>query len=130
MTRDRDAAAAPTMSISQRVRMARTDAGISCAQLAREVGVRPSAAVQWEAAAGTRPTVESMSRIAIITRVNFEWLATGRGSKQPASTNATPAIALIDFAQNTYEERLLRAGRKVPLKVRDAFLQFIEQSFR
>jgi transcriptional regulator with XRE-family HTH domain len=120
------------LSMSERVRMAREAAGLSCAELARRVGVRPSAAVQWESPTGTRPTVESLSRIAVITKASFEWLATGRGSQDAAAGAGadTPAVAPGDFAHSPYEERLLRAGRRVPLKLRETLLTFLEQAFR
>jgi len=122
----------PTLlGISERVRMAREQANFSCAELARQVGVRPSAAVQWEAEHGTTPTVESMSRIATITQVAFEWLATGRGIKDAGlRSDTTPAVAMSDYAQNIYEERLLRIGRKVPPRLRESMLKFFEEAFR
>lgn len=121
----------PTLlSIAERVRMARENASLSCAQLARQVGVRPSAAVQWEADGGTTPSVENLSRIAAITGFAFEWLATGRGQKDAGSQSETPAVAMSDYAHNIYEERLLRIGRRVPPRLREALLNFLEEAFR
>lgn len=121
----------PTLlSIAERVRMAREEAGLSCAELARRVGVRPSAAVQWEAEHGTTPSVENLSRIAAITRTAFEWLATGRGSKAAEAAGENQAVALSDFAQSPYEERWLRIGRKVPPRLREALLKFLEEAYR
>lgn len=118
------------LTIAERVRIAREQAGLSCAELARQVGVRPSAAVQWEAEDGTTPSVENLSRIAGITRTAFEWLATGRGSKAIASDGVDQAVALSDFAQNPYEERWLRIGRKVPPRLRESLLKFLEDAWR
>jgi transcriptional regulator with XRE-family HTH domain len=118
------------LTIAERVRMAREQVAMSCAELARQVGVRPSAAVQWEAEHGTTPSVENLSRIATVTRTAFEWLATGRGSKAPQPEGETQAVALSDFAQNPYEERWLRVGRKVPPRLRESLLKFLEEGYR
>jgi transcriptional regulator with XRE-family HTH domain len=118
------------LTIAARVRMAREQVGISCAELARQVGMRASAAVQWEAEHGTTPSVENLSRIATVTRTAFEWLATGRGSKAASPDGETQAVALSDFAQNPYEERWLRAGRRVPPRLRESLLKFLEDAYR
>jgi transcriptional regulator with XRE-family HTH domain len=121
----------PTLlTIAARIRIAREQAGLSCAELARQVGVRPSAAVQWEAEHGTTPSVENLSRVATITRIAFEWLATGRGSKAMQSDGESQAVALSDFAQSPYEERWLRVGRKVPPRLRESLLRFLEDAYR
>jgi len=121
----------PTLlTIAARIRIAREQAGLSCAELARQVGVRPSAAVQWEAEHGTTPSVENLSRIATVTGIAFEWLATGRGGKAIRQDGETEAVALSDFAQNPYEERWLRIGRKVPPRLRESLLKFIEDAWR
>lgn len=70
------------LSMSDRVRRARVGAGLSQAQLAEETGVKRSAVAQWEREGGTCPSVPHLSQIAVVTRVGFEWLATGRGSSQ------------------------------------------------
>jgi transcriptional regulator with XRE-family HTH domain len=118
------------LTIAERVGMAREQVGMGCAELARQVGVRPSAAVQWEAEHGTAPSVENLSRIATVTRTAFEWLATGRGSKAPQADGETQAVALSDFAQNPYEERWLRAGHRVPPRLRKSPLKFLEEAYR
>ena len=62
-----------------RIRRARLSAGLSQAALAKETGVRRSAVTQWEKEGGTSPSVANLARIAVVTQVHFEWLATGRG---------------------------------------------------
>src|SRR5687768_12608161 len=74
-------------NIHERIQQARVSAGFSRAELARRVGVGPSAAVQWENSTGTAPTLENLARIAIATGVAFEWLATGRGSARVANAD-------------------------------------------
>lgn len=66
-----------------RIRRSRLTAGLSQSRLAEETGVRRSAVAQWEREGGTCPSVPHLARIAIVTQVYFEWLATGRGPGRP-----------------------------------------------
>ena len=98
-----------------RVRQARRHANLSQQQLATKVGVHRSAVAQWEQPAGSNPTVENLSRIAAITRVQFEWLATGRGRMKYVSDlipgEETPALLLEYSAQSETEAQALVALR-------------------
>jgi transcriptional regulator with XRE-family HTH domain len=114
------------LPIRDRIREARELATLTKAELARRVGVRPSAAVQWESDYGTAPNVEHLSRIAAITHVSFEWLATGRGAIRGGAADGAPAVMLSAFAQTLFEEKLLRLARRVPAKKRDALVNFLE----
>ncbi|MFX8735760.1 helix-turn-helix transcriptional regulator, partial [Acinetobacter baumannii] len=67
------------MSPQQRIRLARRHAGLSQAALAAAVGVQRSAVSHWETAQGKSPSTEHMRQVALVTGVQFEWLATGRG---------------------------------------------------
>jgi transcriptional regulator with XRE-family HTH domain len=66
-------------TLADRVRIARTGAKFDRATLARLGGVTPGAVAQWEHPEGTNPTVCNLARVAIALRVEFDWLATGRG---------------------------------------------------
>jgi transcriptional regulator with XRE-family HTH domain len=68
------------LCVCERIRLARSHAGLTKIALAQQVGVCVSAAVQWEHPRGTVPSVSNLLRIAAITGVAFEWLATGRGA--------------------------------------------------
>lgn len=120
------AAGANDAPIRERIGTARQSANLSRAELARRVGVRASAAAQWEQHEGTAPSVENLARIAAATGVAFEWLATGRGAMQPGPQDEAPAVVLEAFAQNLFEERLLRLGRRVPPRKREALLATLE----
>lgn len=116
--------------IRERIRVARELAKLSRAELARRVGVCASAAVQWEAEQGTAPSVENLSRIAVITGVAFEWLATGRGDMRHAADLATPAVVPGAFAQDWLEELMLNAFRAVPRRKREVLVRFVEQALK
>jgi transcriptional regulator with XRE-family HTH domain len=92
---------------ANRVRQARRHANLSQQQLATLVGVHRSAVAQWEQPGGSHPTVENMARLAAVTSVQFEWLATGRGRMKFMSDlipgEETPAV-LIDYAAHSETE--------------------------
>lgn len=111
---------------SERIRQAREANDLNRAELARRVGVKPSAAVQWEQPAGTLPSAANLAKIAKITGVSFEWLATGRGTSRLLATRETSAIEIASFAHNLFEERLLQTARAMPPKARDSLVRFLE----
>ena len=113
---------ADAMRLCDRVRIARTLAKMTKAELARRIGVCLSAAVQWEHPRGTSPTVANLVRIATICGVAFEWLATGRGSPNLADALNTPAIGDQDI---DFEIRLLQAARGVPRDRREVVVEFM-----
>jgi transcriptional regulator with XRE-family HTH domain len=112
--------------LSERIRQARESGDLSRAELARRVGVKPSAAVQWELKHGTVPNAENLAKIATVTNVAFEWLATGRGATRTLLMHETPAVHLASFAHNLFEERLLEIARIMPSKTRDSLMHFLE----
>jgi transcriptional regulator with XRE-family HTH domain len=63
-----------------RIRQARTKAKLSQSQLAVGLKVHRSAVSQWESPTGASPTIENLIKLARLTQVQIEWLATGRGS--------------------------------------------------
>lgn len=101
-------------SLPQRIRRARTHAGISQAGLAERIGIKRSAVTQWEHPHGTRPSVEHMIRIATETRTAFEWLATGRGPAELDPLDTTPAVLMDDFASDDFEAQALSHLRRMP----------------
>lgn len=112
-------------TLCMRIREARKTTGISRAELARRVGVKPSAAVQWEHDDGTAPSVRNLMKIADVLNVSFEWLATGRGMTRPKSLQEVPAITTDDFAHNLYEEQMLALAREMPAKWREPLVEFL-----
>lgn len=120
------AAGTKDFTIRERIGTARQAANLSRAELSRRVGVRASAAAQWEQEEGTAPSVENLARIAAATGVAFEWLATGRGPLQHGAQDEAPAVVLDAFAQNLFEERLLRLGRRVAPRKREALLATLD----
>lgn len=113
-------------SMPVRVRQARRAAKLSQAQLAMHLGVCRSAVAQWERTGGTSPSVDHLARVAIVTGVLFEWLATGRGPSHPAGTEFESAATPGDFAMDELESRILDAVRRLTRRKRETVCQIIE----
>jgi transcriptional regulator with XRE-family HTH domain len=93
--------------MSLRIRKARGIATLSQAELALRVGVKRSAVTQWEHPAGTKPSVDHMIQIALVTGVAFEWLATGRGPTHSNTAELVPPMVMDDFARDEHESQAL-----------------------
>ncbi|MDQ7991402.1 MAG: helix-turn-helix transcriptional regulator, partial [Propionicimonas sp.] len=100
--------------MSDRIRKARVTAGLSQAQLAQETGVCRSAVAQWERDGGTCPSVQHLARIAVVTQVHFEWLATGRGPGRPQDgKEIPPAAARPEAHRDEQESEILSLLRRM-----------------
>ena len=114
---------------TNRVRQARRLANLSQQELATKVGVHRSAVAQWEQAGGCHPTVENLARIAAVTTVQFEWLATGRGRMKYVSDlisgDETPALLLEYAAQSETEARALVALRHLDVSSALAIVEML-----
>lgn len=102
------------MRLATRIRVARTRAGMAQGDLAAEVGVSRGAVANWESATGILPASERLQKIANITGVCFEWLATGRGGSQYQTSLDDIPVADIELVEDDLELRLLRAFRAAP----------------
>lgn len=111
--------------LKDRIRLARSRAGLSKAELARRVGVSVSAVVQWEHPDGTRPRARHLAALAECTGIAFEWLATGRGPTRISSDDGPPALEPAAMAVTLFEERLLEVARKLPSHRHDALIEFL-----
>jgi transcriptional regulator with XRE-family HTH domain len=113
-------------SVSTRIRMARCAARLTQAEVAALLGVGRSAVAQWERAAGSRPSVSHLTARAGALDCSFEWLATGRGSRNLASAAGagadTTAVLLQNFAHDDEEERILAVFRTLDAADREMVL--------
>ena len=117
------------MTAQQRIRLARRQAGLSQAALACAVGVQRSAVSHWEAMQGKSPSMANLRRVATITGVQFEWLATGRGRMALSADDTLDAVAAADatLVDDAFELRLLAAFRSLPSRSRAPFVELMEQ---
>jgi SOS-response transcriptional repressor LexA len=80
------------MTLGERIKVARLKAAVTKSELAAAAGVSPSAVTQWEN--GDTKTLKSASLLsaARILRVNYEWLATGKGRREVSDLEPGPDI--------------------------------------
>ena len=117
------------MTPQQRIRLARRHAGLSQAALGSKVGVQRSAVGHWEATRGKFPSVAHLREIALVTGVQFEWLATGRGNMSLSADTALDSVAAADamLVEDPLELRLLTAFRVAPTRSKAPLVEVIEQ---
>ena len=117
------------MTSQQRIRLARRHAGLSQAALGTLVGVQRSAVGHWEAARGKFPSVAHLREISMVTGVQFEWLATGRGNMGLSADTALDSVAAADAAlvEDPLELRLLAAFRAAPTRAKAPLVEVVEQ---
>lgn len=72
------------MDFATRIRTARRRAGLSQQKLARLLNVSRGAVANWESAVASSPSTSNLQRLALITGVAIEWLATGQGAMASA----------------------------------------------
>ena len=119
------------MKLSMRVRKARHQAGLSQQVLAERMGVTRGAVANWESAVAV-PAARRLARIANVTGVSYEWLATGRGAMLPElrfEDPKTPAID-ADFVDDPVERQLLDTFRMASMRARKAALDTLKASAR
>jgi transcriptional regulator with XRE-family HTH domain len=94
----------PPSTIAQRIVIARLKESLSQSGLAEKLGVSRGAVGQWETGA-TEPSDANLRRLALETKVPFEWLATGRGVADfyPATPRAGTAIYLASELAHAVE---------------------------
>lgn len=117
------------MTAQQRIRLARRHAGLSQSALAAAVGVQRSAVSHWEAMQGKSPSMTNLRRVATVTGVHFEWLATGRGRMALSQDEALDTVAAADatLVDDAFEMRLLAAFRALPARSRAPLVELMEQ---
>ncbi|MDZ4326376.1 MAG: helix-turn-helix transcriptional regulator [Pseudomonas sp.] len=102
--------------LTTRIRQARRRVAYSQTDLAGQVGVNRSAVAQWERPGGSTPTSSNLSKIAVITSVHYEWLATGRGQMCVAARDDAADVQALElqfYAHDGIEERVLQGLRKL-----------------
>jgi transcriptional regulator with XRE-family HTH domain len=116
------------VSPQQRIRLARRHAGLSQAALATAVGVHRSAVSHWEASQGKLPSTHHLQQLALVTGVQFEWLATGRGRMQLSADTEFESVSAADalLIDDPLELRLLNAFREVPMRSRAPLVEIAE----
>ena len=111
-------------TLDNRIRRARTLAGLTQAELAQRVGVQRGAVAQWESPNGSLPSMDHLIAIAVHTGTGLEWLGTGRGEPrpEPGMEQANPDAR----AQDELEAACLHALRRMPRRMRERILSVLQ----
>ena len=88
----------------RRIRQARDLAKLSQSQLAGFLEVHRSAVSQWESPHGASPTLENLIKLAKLTEVQMEWLATGRGRMQFVENPDDVLGVIVDSYAHDHDE--------------------------
>jgi transcriptional regulator with XRE-family HTH domain len=117
------------MTPHARIRLARRHAGLTQTALAAAVGVQRSAVSHWESVQGKHPKTTHLRQIALVTAVQFEWLATGRGRMELDAGTQLDSIAAAEamLVEDLLEMRLLHAVREATARSRIAVVEIVEQ---
>ena len=117
--------------MTQRIRLSRRHGGLSQATLADLVGVHRSAVSHWESNKPKKPNMGHLLAIAVACGVQFEWLATGRGSMllsdQQQDAGSDTKMVLVEDEQ---EVELLRAYRETSPQSRMVLVELAQQLAR
>jgi len=114
------------MKLTSRIRLARHNARLSQQELSERIGVTRGAVANWESDSEITPTVEHMIQLALLTGVNFEWLATGRDARNDDQMASQPIVAPEEFARDSDERCLLQLFREAPKQQRSLILDVVE----
>jgi|APEBP8051072266_1049373.scaffolds.fasta_scaffold00125_22 Helix-turn-helix. len=117
------------MKLSMRIRIARRRARLSQEALAINLGVTRSAVANWECADGVLPASARLARLAELTSVNFEWLATGRGAIDHAGNEENVPAVDGELVYDERERRLLAVFRRMTERARLETLMQWESTF-
>ena len=117
------------MRLARRIRAARQAAELSQEILAAKIGVTRGAVSNWERVGGSIPATKRLEKIASITNVTFEWLATGRGHMQHDHLSDIPAVA-ADFVDDPDERHLLAGYRSANARARQQMLQLASTALK
>ncbi len=119
------------MTLTQRIRLSRRHGGLSQATLADLVGVHRSAVSHWESTKPKKPNMGHLLAIAVACGVQFEWLATGRGTMLMAEQSHADAKAgNVVLVEDDQEVELLRAYRETSPQSRMVLVELAQQLAR
>ena len=112
--------------LNQRVREARSKAGLTQEALAGELGVSRSAVAQWEMERGTAPSVDNLIALACRSGMGFEYLATGRGDAHfgPPTVAVAEELSAYRHLDNEQRQLLARFAKLTP-RQRKALLDLL-----
>ena len=111
-------------TLTERIRAAREDAGLSQADVAKALRISASAVNQWEQGLTKNMKLNNFFALANLLGQDARWLATGKTphrAREPIVTSPTPNHPVL----TSEEKALLHHIRRLPVKLRKVLLKFI-----
>ena len=113
-------------TLTDRIRAAREEAGLSQTDVARALRISASAVNQWEHGFSKNIKLPTFFALARLLGQDPHWLATGKALSGVRGTAAMPPAP--DFPAPTGEERaLLHYVRQLPTTLRSVLLRFVRR---
>ena len=112
------------MSLTERIRTAREQAGLSQADVAKALRISASAVNQWEQGLSKNIKLRHFFALASLLGQDPRWLATGTVSPYVRHTQATPP-KLDDPPLTSEEKALLHQVCQMPSRLRKVLLRFL-----
>ena len=113
-------------TLTERIRAAREEAGLSQTDVARALRISASAVNQWEHGFSKNIKLPTFFALARLLGQDPHWLATGKALSRVRGTTAMPPAP--DFPAPTGEERaLLHYVRQLPTTLRRVLLRFVRR---
>ncbi len=113
-------------TLTNRIRAAREEAGLSQADVAKALHISASAVNQWERGLIKNMKLDHFFALASLLRQDPRWLATGKGYPRMRETAAMPPAP--DYPTLTSEEKaLLHYFRQIPNTLRKVVLRFLRE---
>ena len=113
-------------TLTDRIRAAREEAGLSQADVAKALGLSRSAVNQWEQGLSKNIRLSHFFALTRLLRQDPQWLATGQvfpRAREPVVMSPTP-----DYPTLTSEEKaLLHYFRQIPNALRKVVLRFLKE---
>ncbi|WP_244953595.1 helix-turn-helix transcriptional regulator [Xanthomonas axonopodis pv. vasculorum] len=112
------------VTVSGRIKSARTALGLSQGSLAVRLGVHRATIAHWERESGFVPSVENLRALSRELRVGFEWLAVGgiAGEAKPKPSSTAPV------SRRDLEARLLELSRHAPVSFLSTVIALLESA--
>ncbi|MXX11283.1 MAG: helix-turn-helix domain-containing protein [Nitrospira sp. SB0667_bin_9] len=111
-------------TLTERIQIARKQAGLSQADVAKALRISASAVNQWESGFSKNIKLEHFFALARLLRQDPQWLATGTVFPYTRRTQATPPK--LDAPLLTREEKaILHHIRRMPDTTRKGLLKFL-----
>ena len=112
--------------LTDRIRTAREEAGLSQADVAKALRISASAVTQWEQGSTKNIKLSHFFALARLLEKDPQWLATGTVFPYMRHTRATPP-KLNDPPLTREEKVLLHHVRRMPCTLRKVLLKFLRR---